>query len=53
MSCCEPVGSPNKPVDECPECGGPVDSDGDSTDVCAYSPIECGVCGWAPCDLSC
>lgn len=53
MSCCDPFGDSIDTVGECPECGGPVDTDGDSTDVCGYSPQECDLCGWAPCDESC
>jgi len=50
--CCEPLNS-NKAVGECFECGSPIDSDGESTDICAYSEVECDVCGYAPCDDSC
>jgi len=50
--CCEP-GNDMPTVDECPNCGGPVDIDGDSTDVCPYSDVQCEKCGWAPCDGSC
>lgn len=51
--CCDPVGSEDEMVAECPECGNPVDHDGCSWDVCRYSPCECELCGWAPCDYSC
>lgn len=37
----------------CPECDSEVDADGDSIEVCEYSPPECDTCGWAPCDGSC
>jgi len=53
MSCCDPIGSPLDEVSLCNECGEPVDRDGDSLEVCAYSPVECKECGWAPCDGSC
>lgn len=53
MSCCEPVGSSMKEVGECVECGNPVDAEGDSTEVCAWSPVECDSCGWSPCNESC
>lgn len=51
--CCDPVGSDLPEVGECSACGGPVDADGDSTECCAWSPLICGVCGYAPCDDSC
>lgn len=51
--CADPGGSDLEAVSECPECGMPVDIDGDSTEVCNYSPVECETCGWSPCDGSC
>lgn len=51
--CCDPYRSDLPTVGECPHCGGPVDENGDSTEVCGYSPQECGICGWRPCDGSC
>lgn len=51
--CCEPNGSDLPAVGECPDCGMPVDKHGDSLEVCAYSPEECELCGYAPCDGSC
>jgi len=51
--CCDAVGSEEKMVKECPECGGDVDEDGISGDICGYSPIVCETCGSAPCDDSC
>ena len=51
--CCEPINYESKVVGECKECGSPIDADGDSTEVCAWCPIECEECGWAPCELSC
>ncbi len=53
MMCCEPVGSADQEVGKCPECGGPIDYEGDSTEVCGYSPEICEECGWAPCEGSC
>jgi len=41
------------PKGECPECGAPVDDDGDAVTGCNYSPTECLICGDAPCDGSC
>jgi hypothetical protein len=45
----------------CPECGGPVDKDGDTThpshcsECVCYSgnEPECKTCGFFPCDSSC
>jgi hypothetical protein len=37
---------------ECPNCGTPT-VDGQAYEGCFYSPVECDVCGWAPCDGSC
>lgn len=51
--CCEPNGSDLPVVGECKECGRDVDRDGNSTDICGYSPEDCEVCGSAPCDESC
>jgi hypothetical protein len=53
MGCCDNCNEGSIPVDVCPECGNPVDEDGDSTMICSYSPVECETCGWAPCDGSC
>lgn len=51
--CCEPSGWKEEDIDgECPECGMST-CDGEAFDVCGYSPVECEVCGSAPCDLSC
>jgi len=40
------------PDGECPECGAET-YEGEAWYVCAYSPSECDLCGWAPCDSSC
>ncbi len=40
-------------VGECPDCGGPVDADGDACSGCNYSPCICETCGARPCDGSC
>ncbi len=42
-----------KPIGECPICGEDVDSDGDAVKGCNYSPVDCELCGSAPCDQSC
>lgn len=52
--CAEPMNDPYMPVvDQCPDCGADVDSDGDSVTRCAYSEVQCETCGDAPCDGSC
>jgi len=51
--CCEPQGSEGDIVGVCPHCGANVDEDGDSVERCGYSPVECEICGDAPCDGSC
>lgn len=53
--CCDPNYSEDKTVGHCPDCGGYVDCDGDTTeqDSCSYSPTECSTCGYSPCDGSC
>ncbi len=43
----------NTPVGECKVCGGDVDADGESTNQCEYSSVQCSVCHSAPCDESC
>ena len=45
-------GAEGEPNGICPECGNPT-VDGVSTEICAYSPVECDPCGYAPCDGSC
>jgi len=40
-------------IGECPACGEPIDEDGDAVTGCNYSPVDCKVCGSAPCDDSC
>ena len=52
--CCEPIENDEPTVGECPDCGAPVDKDGDTTDDrCGYSPIDCHTCGAQYCDESC
>lgn len=51
--CCDPNGSDLPTVGECQHCDGPVDEDGDSTEICHYSPLVCEECGYSPCDGSC
>lgn len=55
MSCCEPWEAEDKEVTgECDNCGQPINKDGETVeDICSYSPLECGECGFQPCDLSC
>ena len=51
--CCEPTGYKEEELNgECPACGQPT-VDGDAYESCGYSPVECEVCGWRPCDGSC
>jgi len=51
--CCEPTGyNENEINGNCPECGVPT-VDGDAYEQCAYSMVECNLCGYAPCDQSC
>jgi len=51
--CCDNGGSDLPEVGVCPECGGPVDKDGDTVEACNYSSVDCTTCGNAPCDGSC
>lgn len=36
----------------CPDCGEET-IDGQATNSCSYSTVECKTCGYAPCDRSC
>lgn len=36
----------------CPACGEPT-VDGIAQHICDWSPVECEICGDAPCDGSC
>lgn len=40
-------------VGECPECGAPVNEDGESIYGCNYAQYYCPVCGHGYCDGSC
>lgn len=40
------------PDGECPACGEPT-VDGEAAVGCFYSPVDCELCGSAPCDQSC
>lgn len=40
-------------VGECPDCGGPVNEDGEAAYGCNYSRVDCTTCGGSPCDGSC
>lgn len=53
MSCCAPVGTDDEIVENCCACGSEIDADGVSNEICEYSPVECELCGYAPCDQSC
>ena len=54
MMCCDSWDPGTSPVGECPECGGDVDEEGQTTlPCCFYSPKVCDTCGWQPCDGSC
>lgn len=55
MACCDGGVISDEPVvGECPSCGADVDEYGDTTEWCCnYSPVECTVCNWSPCDGSC
>lgn len=51
--CCSPNDYKKTEIDgTCPECGEDT-VDGAAFISCSYSPIECDVCGFAPCDGSC
>lgn len=50
--CCDEIISFEYADGVCPECGS-VTSGGEVVALCAYSPVECEVCGSAPCDGSC
>lgn len=50
--CCDGFQN-GKEVGECPDCGAPVDADGDVTSGCNYSPVNCKTCGDRPCDGAC
>lgn len=51
--CSEPTDYDKEEINgSCPECGADT-VDGDAYEKCAYSPIECHYCGYAPCDGSC
>ncbi len=53
MSCCAPSGYTVDEVDGiCPYCGENTVCE-EAFEQCSYSPVECKVCGWAPCDQSC
>jgi len=52
--CCDPCGASGKKEDikSCPDCGYDT-INGESTEICGFSPVECNTCGYAPCDGSC
>ena len=49
--CCD--GWYNEVVGECPDCGEPVDKDGEAATGCYYSPKTCKTCGARPCNGIC
>ena len=52
--CCDPMeATEDDIVGECPDCGAPVDEDGDALFGCSYSPLDCETCGTHWCDGSC
>ena len=53
VMCCDGWYYPDSKVGQCPACDGDVNSDGDATQGCNYSPIQCDLCGARPCDDSC
>lgn len=52
--CCEPWGGVPSEGDKgsCKSCDAET-YDGQSADICGYSPTLCEECGDAPCDESC
>lgn len=50
--CCDNIGAEGEPNGECPNCGEPT-VDGESTEICSYSPLCCSTCGHRYCDGSC
>ena len=53
-SCCEPMTATKEDIiGECPDCGAPVDEDGNALFGCGYSPEDCDTCGTCWCDGSC
>jgi len=50
--CSEPIGAESKSNGICPNCGEET-VDGESKEICGYSPVLCETCGNAPCDESC
>jgi len=53
LECCDGWNYFDSKVGQCPSCDGDVDADGDATQGCNYSPIQCDLCGARPCDDSC
>lgn len=51
--CCDGWSYPEDAVGECPDCGEPVDKDGDAVEGCYWSPVDCETCGSRTCDGSC
>ncbi len=53
MMCCDGWSEDCKVELFCPDCGEPVDEEGNALSGCNYSPTTCETCGAAPCDGSC
>jgi hypothetical protein len=59
MSCCDNIMTSEDHdamhAGQCSACGADVDSDGDCVEMddCYYSPEDCDMCGYSPCDESC
>ena len=51
--CCDGWDNSEDIAGECPDCGGPVDDEGDAVVGCHWSPVVCDTCGDRPCDGSC
>lgn len=51
--CCDGWDNSGGHVGQCPDCGGDIDSNGQATIGCFYSPVYCDTCGDRPCDDSC
>ncbi|NCQ52060.1 hypothetical protein GW796_09235 [archaeon] len=51
--CCDPWDDRNNAIGLCPDCGEPVDNEGNAVVGCHYSPEVCSTCGSCPCDMYC
>jgi len=48
----ELIGAEGESNEFCPDCGEET-VDGESKEICLYSPVLCETCGNAPCDAIC